>query len=185
MNRWPVVVIPLGLCLVLADVTVKQYVADRAFSHAKRRLLHYEKQLALYSSGKAPPPEPLTEMEPLFAKAVRLEPRCAEYRNYFGRHYQNLTADPTLTSDRRLQLARKALREYEKAVKCDPLNGEYLAWLAYLQGALGERNKAIANFEKAVRLDRSNEWIQDVYAAFRKRSEAGENEAVPTLREER
>ncbi len=185
MNRWPIVAIPLVLCLVLADAVVRRYLADRAFSHAKQRLLRYEKQLALYSSGKAPRPEPLTGMEPLFAKAVRLELRCAEYRNYFGRYYQNLTADPTLTSDRRLQLARKALKQYEEAAKSDPLNGEYLAWLAYLQGAMGERNKAIANFEKAVRLDRSNEWIQDVYAAYRKRSEPVEEEAVPTTSGER
>lgn len=167
MNKWVIVTVPLILCLILMDAVVRQFLADRAFSEAKRELVDHEKQLVLYSMGRGPRPEPLTSLGPLLKKAVKLEPRCAEYRNYLGRYYQHLAADLHLSGDRRMRLARRSLEQYEKAVKLDPLNGQYHAWLAYLQGALGNHEQAVANFEKAIQLDKSNEWITEIYEAYR------------------
>jgi tetratricopeptide (TPR) repeat protein len=167
MNKWVIVTVPLILCLALTDVVVRQFLADRAFSGARRELVDYEKQIVLYAMGRGPRPEPIASVGPLLKKAVKLEPRCGEYRNYLGRYYQHLAADLHLSGDRRMRLAGQALEQYEKAVKLDPLNGQYHAWLAYLQGALGDHEQAVANFEKAIRLDKSNGWIREVYEAYR------------------
>ena len=183
MNRWVIVTAPLILCLVLMDVVVRQFLADRAFSGASRKLVDHEKQLVLYSMGRGPHPRPIVSIEPLLKKAVNLEPRCGEYRNYLGRYYQHQAADLHLSADRRMRFARQALEQYEKAVKLDPLNGQYRAWLAYLEGALGNREQAVADFEKAIELDRSNTWIREIYDAYREEQwqpeEAPEASAAP------
>lgn len=120
----------------------------------------------LYLRGRRYRPQPLTSVGPVLKKAVKLEPRCPEYRNYLARWYQSQAADPHLSAARRIRFVKQATEQYQKAVNLEPLNGEYLAYLAYLQGVMGEHQKAVANFEQAVKLNRSNKWIQKMYDAY-------------------
>ncbi len=166
MNRWAIVAIPLMFCLVLMDAVVRQFLADRAFSRGRRLVEEYEMQHALYMRGKADRPAPVTSAGPLLKKAVKLEGRCAECRNYLGRYYQSLATAPSLSDAQRMHLARQAIEQYEKAVRFDPLNGTYLAYLAYIQGVMGEHEKAVTHFEQAIQLDRSNKWIQRMYDVY-------------------
>jgi len=170
MNRWAIVIIPLMFCLVLMEAVVRQFRADRAFCRAKVRIEEYERDYQLYSRGKRDCPAPITSngVGPLLKKAVKLEPHYAEYRHYLGRYYQNEATDTHLSGSGRVPLARKATEEYEKSVKLDPLNGEYHSWLAYMQGVMGEHQKAVANFEKAIKLNSSNKWIQQIYDFYRR-----------------
>ena len=168
MNRWAIVAIPLMVCLVLMDAVVRQFAADRAFSQPKDRVIELEKQSISTASEKTHRPESLPLVESLLRKAVKLEPRCAEYRHYLGRYYNHVADDPNAPEDRTARAVQRALEEYKKAVHFDPLNGEYLARLAYLQGALGQHEEAVANFKKAMALDRSNEWIREVYEVYRR-----------------
>ena len=176
MNKWAVVAIPLMICLVLMEAVVRQFMADRVFCRAKVRIEEYERDYQLYSRGKRDCPAPITSVGPLLKKAVKLEPHSDEYRHYLGRYYQNEATEPHLSDTSRLRLARKATEEHEKSVKLDPLNGEYHAWLAYMQGVLGEHEKAVANFDKAIELNSSNKWIQQMYDFYRR--------SVPTPEED-
>ncbi len=167
MNRWAIVAIPLMFCLVMMDAVVRQFAADRAFCPAKARIEEYEMDYELYLKGKKYRPEPLTSVGALLKKAVKLEPQCPEYRNYLGRWCQSQAADPHLSAARRIRFAKQAIEHYEKAVNLEPLNAEYLAYLAYLQGVMCEHQKAVANFEQAVKLNQSNKWIRNMYEAYR------------------
>ncbi|NQT84468.1 O-antigen ligase family protein [bacterium] len=169
MNRWAIVAIPLMFCLVLMEAVARQFVADRAFSRsqARERIQEYEKEYVLYSMGKRNRPAPITSLGHPLEKAVRLEPHSGQYRNYLGRYYQALATDHSLSDARRVRLAKQAIEQYEKTVRLEPLNGVYLAYLAYMQGVMGEHEKAVANFEEAVRLNKSNKWIRQVYNAYR------------------
>jgi tetratricopeptide (TPR) repeat protein len=195
MNRWAMVAIPLALCVVVGEAVVRQWVADNAFRQAKKGIEKYEEELVIHLQGKGPRPSSDLLRGELLKKAVRLEPRSSRYRNYLGRHYQALAADMAISDEEREKLARRALREHEKAVELDPLNGVHRAYLAHVQRAIArhyearglnssiseeERDgfsilakeyhgKAIANFEKAISLNRSNPFIRNLYEAYRGR----------------
>ncbi len=191
MNRWAIVAIPLMFCLVAGEAVVRQFLSDHAFREAKEQLIVYER-LRLKESGAD-----IASLRPLgrrLREAVRLEPHSAEYRVYLGRYYRAVAADPSITEDRRMALVRRAIKQHENAVQLDPLNGVYLAYLAGIQGAMARYNeaklvsdslsedererlatqaleyhqKAAQNFEKAISLNRTNEFIQQLYDAYRR-----------------
>ena len=164
VNRWAVVAIPLMLCLVVMEAVVRQFAADRAFSSATKRFAQYEQ---LCGKGMEEGFSRMASLEGRLKKMVRLEPRCSEYRSYLGRYYQALATAPSISETRRMELKTNAMREYETAVSLDPLNGAHLAYLAWMQGVVGNHEKAVENFEKAIRLNRTNEWIWDVYDAYK------------------
>jgi len=193
MNRWAIVAIPLMLCLVLGEAVVRQFVADRAFRKAKQRIIEYER---LFLKGSNHAKRVASSIAPVgrrLRKAVKLEPHCAEYRSYLGRYYQAMATDPSISDDRWKQLARRAVKQHEKAVKLDTLDGVYLAYLAGIQGAMARyyealaadpalsddererlaeqaieyHKKAIENFEEAISLNRTNKFIQLLYDAYR------------------
>jgi len=167
MSRWAIVAIPLMFCLVLAEAVARQFLADRAFARAKDRIEEFERDYVLFLKGKKERPEPITSLGAALKKAVKFQPTCAEYRVYLGRYYQALAADSSISDSRRLALARQAMKEYREAVRLDPLNGVYYAYMAYLQGVMGQHREAVANFEEAVKLNRSNKWIQQMFDAYR------------------
>jgi tetratricopeptide (TPR) repeat protein len=190
VNRWAVVAIPLMLCLVLTQAVIRHFIADRAFRNAKEALVRYER--ARWKEGKADPSS-IASFGPRLRKAVRLEPQCAEYRSYLGRYYQATATDPSISDGRWVELARGAIKQHEKAVELDPLNGVYRAYLADIQGAMARyfegllaspslseeermraseqsleyHEKAIGNFEEAILLNRTNKFIQQLYNAYR------------------
>ncbi len=175
MNKWAIVAIPLVLCVVLMEAVVRQFVADRSFVRAKRHIDKYETDCALHLIGKGPRPSPINFLGRHLTRAVKLEPHSGEYRNCLGRYYQALAADTSVSQQQRTELAKKAIGQYEKAVKLDPLNGVFLARLAWMQGVTGQHDKAVENFEQAVTLNRTNEWIQEVYDAYREWITSGED----------
>lgn len=193
MNRWAIVAIPLVVCVVVGEAVVRQWQADNAFRQAKQGIEKYEEESVAHLKGKGPrPSSDLLRGKPL-KKAVRLQPHSARYRNYLGRYYQSLAADAAISDEEREELAQRALRQHEKTVELDPLNGVYHAYLAQIQRAMArhyeaqamdtslpdeERTqlsaraveyhaKAIANFEKAVSLNKSNPFIRNLYEAYR------------------
>jgi tetratricopeptide (TPR) repeat protein len=168
MNRWALVAIPLMFCLVLMDVVIRQFVADRAFQRAKAQVEKHEKEYALHLAGSGRRPASISSVGPALRKAVKIEPRCAEYHSYLGRYYQAMASDPGASDAERMRSIKQAIQQYEKAVQLDPLNGVYHAYLAYSEGVTGEHEKAVAHFEKAIALNRSNEWIQRMYDAYRR-----------------
>lgn len=202
MNRWAVAAIPLVLCLVLGEAVVRQWLADQSFRLAKEGIEKYEEESVSSLKGKGARPSPELLQGDMLKKAVRLQPHSAEYRNYLGRYYQATTTNPRLSDEEREELAQRAIREHEKSVELDPLNGVYRAYLAQVQRAIarhydsramdasvsdGERmrlsaraveyyGKSIANFEKAVSLNKSNPFIRNLYEAYRGRLWRGSGE---------
>ncbi len=168
MSRWAIVAIPLMLCLVLMEAVVRQFIADRALAKAGERLADYERETVVYSRGEGGPPTPIAYLGSRLKRAVKLEPRSAEYRSCLGRYYQALATNASLSDEGRLKLAGQAIEQYEEAVRLDPVKGEHYARLAWMQGATGEHEKAVENFERAMRLNPSNEWISEVYEVYRK-----------------
>lgn len=193
MNRWAIVVIPLLACFFVGEAVVRQWVADNAFRQAKQGIEKYEEESVLHLRGKGPHPSSDLLRGELLKKAVRLEPHSAQYRNYLGRYYQAMAADMGISDEERVELARHAIRGHEKAVELDPLNGVYHAYLAHMQRAIGRHyeamglnpslsekaragfasraaeyhGKAIAHFEKAISLNKSNPFIRNLYEAYR------------------
>lgn len=202
MNRWAVAAIPLVLCLVLGEAVVRQRLADQAFRLAKEGIEKYEEESVSSLKGKGARPSPELLRGGALKKAVRLQPHSAEYRNYLGRYYQAMATDPAISDKERAELALRAMREYEKSVELDPLNGVYHAYLAYMQGVVARRyearatdaslsdeertrlsaraaeyhGKATANFEKALSLNKSNPFIRNLYEAYRGRLWRGSGE---------
>jgi tetratricopeptide (TPR) repeat protein len=200
MKRWGSVAIPLLVCLVLLDAVVRQFVADRAFRRANKPIEEYEKNSVLFLRGERKRPAFDASVGPFLRKAVRVEPRCPAYRNYLGRYFSARATDPSLSDTQRMDLAKQAIEEYERAAELDPLNGVYWAYLAYMQGVMARYYEALArdpslpddqrmvlmrqateedvnavtNFVKAVRLNRSNEWIWQVYDGYREWSAPAE-----------
>lgn len=193
MNRWVIVAIPLVVCAVVGEAVVRQWVADNAFRQAKEGIEKYEQESVAHLKGTGPRPSPDFPQGELLKKAVKLQPCSARYRNYLGRYYQALAADAAISEEEREELALQALRQHEKSVELDPLNGVYHAYLAQIQRAMARHyeakamdaalpeeertqlsaravehhTKAIANFEKAVSLNKSNPFIRNLYEAYR------------------
>ncbi len=176
VNRWAAVAIPLMLCLVLMEAVVRQFLADRAFNSARKRFVQYEQ---LCAKGAEEGFSGMASLEGRLKSAVRLEPKCAEYRDHLGRFYQALATDPSVPDARRMELKKKAMREYEAAVNLDPLNGVHHAYLGWMQGVMGDHEKAVESFQKAIRLNRTNEWIWDVYEAYAERLGSGAEIPAP------
>ncbi len=191
MNRWAIVAIPLLVCLVLGEAVVRQWLADRSFRLAKEGIEKYEEESVSSPKGKgARPSVSILRGGPL-KKAVSLQTHSAQYRNYLARYYQATATDPKLSDEQREELAQQAIREYEKSVELDPLNGVYRAYLVPVQRALARHyearamdtslsdeeqmrlsaraveyyGKAIANREKAISLNRSNPFVRDLCEA--------------------
>jgi tetratricopeptide (TPR) repeat protein len=202
MNRWAIAAIPLVLCLVLGEAVVRQWLADQAFRLAKQGIEKYEEESVSSLKGKGARPSPELLRGDTLKKAVRLQPHSAEYRNYLGRYYQALATNLKLSDEQREELAQQAVREHEKSVELDPLNGVYRAYLAQVQRAMARHyearamdaslsdeermrlsaraveyyGKAIANFEEAISLNRSNTFIRNLYEAYRGRLWRGSGE---------
>lgn len=193
MNRWVFVAIPLVVCILVGEAVVRQWRADNAFRQAIVGLEKYEEESVAHLKGKGPRPSPDFLQGELLKKAVKLQPSSARYRNVLARYYQALAADAAISDEEREELARRALRQHEKSVELDPLNGVYHAYLAQIQRAMARHyeaqamdtslpeqeqtrlaglaveyhGKAIANFEKAVSLNKSNPFIRNLYEAYR------------------